>query len=60
MTIKALDENCKEVEYTFVVIEKADVRPPYDTKVRSVEMADGWWELWNIDGVLCGYFEEEW
>jgi len=59
MTVKALDENCKVVDYTFVEIEKADVRPPYDTKVRSIEMESGWWELWNIDGTLCGYFIEE-
>jgi hypothetical protein len=54
-----LDDNCKAQTINVVRIEKADVRPPYDKHIRSIETYTGWWELWNIDGVVCGYFESD-
>lgn len=58
--ITYLNDNM-EVEVVYVtIIEKADVRPPYDTHIRTVETYGGWWELWNVNGDVCGYFEEEW
>lgn len=59
MTLTYLDDEMNKVTVNVIVIEKADVRPPYDTHIRSVEVEDGWWELWNIDGYVCGYFEAD-
>lgn len=59
ITLTYLDDNMNVVDVNVVVIEKADIRPPYDTHIRTVEVEDGWWELWNIDGVVCGYFEAD-
>ena len=58
-TLRFLDDDMNEVVVDVIRIEKADVRPLYDTHIRSVEVSDGWWELWNIDGCVCGYFEED-
>lgn len=59
ITLNYLDDEVRENSVDVVVIEKADVRPLFDTHIRTLEMSDGWWELWNIDGVVCGYFEED-
>lgn len=59
ITLTYLDDNMNVVDVNVVVIEKADIRPPYDTHIRTIEVEDGWWELWNIDGVVCGYFEAD-
>jgi hypothetical protein len=52
-----LDDYYRIQKIHVVEIEKADVRPPYDKHIRSIETYGGWWELWNIDGIVCGYFE---
>lgn len=57
MTLTYLDDEMNEVTINVIVIEKADVRLPYDKHIRTVEVSDGWWELWNINGYVCGYFE---
>lgn len=59
ITLCYLDDNMNVVDVNVVVIEKADIRPPYDTHIRSIEIGTDLWELWNIDGVVCGYYEAD-
>lgn len=59
ITLCYLDDNMNVVDVNVVVIEKADIRPLYDTHIRSIETGTGLWELWNIDGIVCGYFEAD-
>lgn len=54
-----LDDDYEVQIISVVEIEKADVRPLFDKHIRSIETYTGWWELWNIDGVVCGYFESD-
>lgn len=58
-TLTYLDDNMNAVDIDVVVIEPADVRIPYDKHIRTIEVYGGWWELWNIDGCVCGYFEAD-
>lgn len=59
ITLTYLDDEMNKVTVNVIVIEKADVCPPYDKRIRTVEVYGGWWELWNIYGVVCGYFESD-
>lgn len=58
-TLTYLDDNMNVVDINVMIIEKANVRPLYDRHIRTIEVYSGWWELWNIDGIVCGYFEAD-
>lgn len=58
-TLTYLDNEMNTVEVNVIIIEKADVCPLYDKHIRTIEVYGGWWELWNIYGVVCGYFESD-
>lgn len=53
------DDDNKMIEATIVEIEKEDVDRKFDTYITYVECYGGCWEVWNIDGILCAYFEAE-
>lgn len=59
MTLTYLDDEMNEITINVIVIEKAGVRPLYDKHIRTIEVYGGWWELWNIHGYVCGYFEAD-
>lgn len=42
-----------------VEVEAGDVCTLTDMQVASVECNCGWWEVYNIDGILCAYWEED-
>lgn len=52
------DDNTK-TSINVIEIEKSDVDPRFDKHIRTIEVYTGWWELYNIDGVVCGYFESD-
>ena len=57
-TLTYLDDEMNVTTVNIIVVEQAYIRPPYDKHIRTVETYGGCWELWNIDGHVCGYFEE--
>lgn len=59
MIIALKDENKRQGTLNFITIESADVRPEKDDFVMSLSVAGGEWHLYRIDGLLCGYFEED-
>lgn len=42
-----------------VIIEKADIRWQTDHHVGSLECDGGWWEIYNVCGKLCAYWEDD-
>ena len=60
-TVRFLDDDMNEIIVNVIIIEKSDIRPLFDNHIRSIELSsgEGWMELWNIDGLVCGYIEEE-
>lgn len=54
-----LDDNCCETSVFVIEVEKSDIDPRFDTHIRTVETYLGWWELYNIGGQVCGYFEQD-
>ena len=42
-----------------IIIEKADIRWDTDIHVASVECYGGWWEVYDVCGELCAYWEAE-
>jgi len=59
ITLRFLDDEVRECILDVLVVEKSDILPLFDKHIRSVEVENGWWELWNINGRVCGYFEED-
>lgn len=58
MTIALKDENKRQGTLNFITIESADVRAE-DEFIMTLEMEGGRWHIYKIDGLLCGYFEED-
>ena len=56
MTIKYLDDNMNVIIVNAIIIDKVLVNPLFDTHIHSVEVENGWLELWNVDGFMCVYF----
>jgi len=58
-TLTYLDDDMNVVTVNVIVVEPAYIRTPYDKYIRTVEVYGGWWELFNVDGHVCGYFEAD-
>ena len=58
-TITFLDENLDVQTVSYMEVNPSTIRPEFDIHIRSIEVLDGWVELWRCNGVLCGYFETE-
>lgn len=60
MTTKFFDWEGNYCEAEVTEVAKSEVNFLFDTHIASVEMADGsHFEIYNIDGELCGYYEED-
>ena len=42
-----------------IEIKKTDVNWATDIHIASVECNVGWWEVYNINGKLCAYWEDD-
>ena len=58
MILTLKDENERQGALNFITIEPADVRAE-DEFITSLHMTGGKWQIYRIDGFLCGYFEED-
>ena len=42
-----------------IEVEAGDICMMTDAHIATVECYGGWWEVYNIDGKLCAYWEDD-
>lgn len=58
--VRFFNENNEYMEAYVKSIKKEDIMPQLDIFVASVEYTDDtWMQIYNVNGVLMGYFEDE-
>lgn len=55
--IRFFDWNGNFHEAFVKIVSKTEICPLFDTHIASVELNDGFIEIWNVDGELWGYYE---
>lgn len=59
ITLRFLDDEMNEMFVEVKVVEKTDLCFATDHHIRSVEVENGWWELYNVNGEVWGFFEAD-
>lgn len=58
--VRFFNENNEYMEAYVNIVTKNDINARFDSFVADVEYTDGsWLQIYNVNGILMGYFEYE-